>query len=118
MRSTSPYGRLITRPTSRIAARAPIVPNVMICATRSAPYLSTTYLMTSSRRLSMKSTSMSGIVYRSRFRNRSNGSRYAIGSTSVTPHEYSTRLPAADPRTVVRMPLRRAKLTKSWTIRK
>ena len=39
MRSTSPYEWPSTRPTSRIAARASIVPKVMICATWSWPYL-------------------------------------------------------------------------------
>ena len=41
-RSTSWYGKPITRPTSRMAARAAMVPKVMICATWSAPYFSTT----------------------------------------------------------------------------
>ncbi len=36
------YGRSITRPTSRITFRAASVPNVTICATRSAPYFSVT----------------------------------------------------------------------------
>ena len=35
---TWPNGRPSTRPTSRTAARACSLPNVMICATRSAPY--------------------------------------------------------------------------------
>ncbi len=39
MRSTSPYEWPRTRPTSRMAARASIVPNVMIWATWSWPYL-------------------------------------------------------------------------------
>ncbi len=51
----------------------PSVPKVMIWATRSAPYLWVTYSMTSSRRLSWKSMSMSGRVTRSGFRKRSNG---------------------------------------------
>ena len=42
MRSTTPYGMSRTRPASRIAARAAIVENVMICATRSRPYFSAT----------------------------------------------------------------------------
>src|SRR5258708_2480644 len=37
------------RPTSLIAARAPSVPNVMICATCSRPYFSVTYRITSPR---------------------------------------------------------------------
>ena len=40
--STTPYGTSSTRPASRTAARAAIVENVMICATRSAPYFSRT----------------------------------------------------------------------------
>src|SRR5580658_6065179 len=47
-RSTSGRGTLSTRPTSRIAARAAMVPNVMICATRSRPYFSCTYARTRS----------------------------------------------------------------------
>ena len=43
-----------------MAARASIVPKVMIWATWSEPYLRVTYEITSSRRLSSKSTSMSG----------------------------------------------------------
>ena len=38
-RSASAYGMSITRATSRTTARAFIVPNVMICATFSRPYL-------------------------------------------------------------------------------
>ena len=40
--STVPYGTSSTRPASRTAARATIVPKVMICATRSRPYFSAT----------------------------------------------------------------------------
>ena len=40
--STTPYGTSSTRPASRTAARAAIVPKVMICATRSRPYFSAT----------------------------------------------------------------------------
>ena len=39
MPSTKPYGRSSTRPTSRTAAFAAIVPNVAICDTLSVPYL-------------------------------------------------------------------------------
>ena len=39
IRSTSPYEWPSTRPTSRMAARASIVPKVMIWATWSWPYL-------------------------------------------------------------------------------
>ena len=42
IRSTTPYGISSTRPASRTAARAAIVPKVMICATRSRPYFSRT----------------------------------------------------------------------------
>ena len=65
----------MVRPTSRIAALAPRVPKVMIWATRSSPYFCVTYWITSSRRESAKSMSISGIVTRSGFRKRSNGSR-------------------------------------------
>ncbi len=41
-RFTSEIGISMTRPTSRTAARAFIVPNVMICATFSRPYFSVT----------------------------------------------------------------------------
>ena len=37
--SVSAYVRFMTRPTSRMAARAAMVPNVTICATWSLPYL-------------------------------------------------------------------------------
>ena len=40
--STTPYGISSTRPASRTAARAAIVPKVMIWATRSRPYFSET----------------------------------------------------------------------------
>ena len=77
----------MARPTSRMAAFAPSVPKVMICATRSSPYLRVTYSMTSSRRESWKSMSMSGIVTRSGLRKRSNGRPYSSGSTGVMPSE-------------------------------
>ena len=41
-RSTSAYDMSITRPTSRTTAFAFMVPNVMICATFSRPYLRVT----------------------------------------------------------------------------
>src|SRR3989304_2650327 len=50
----------ITRPTSRTTALAFIVPKVMIWATLSRPYLRVTYSITSPRRASQKSMSMSG----------------------------------------------------------
>ena len=73
-RSTSAYGMSITRPTSRTTAFAFIVPNVMICATFSRPYLRVTYSITSPRRRSQKSMSMSGSETRSGLRKRSNSS--------------------------------------------
>ena len=42
MRSTSPYEKPSTRPTSRMAARASMVPKVMIWATWSVPYFCVT----------------------------------------------------------------------------
>ena len=82
-RSASAYGMSITRPTSRTTARAFIVPNVMICATFSRPYFRVTYSMTSPRRRSQKSMSMSGSDTRSGLRKRSKIRSYSIGSTSV-----------------------------------
>ena len=72
-----------TRPTSRTTAFAFIVPKVMIWATFSRPYLRVTYSMTSPRRLSQKSMSMSGGLMRSSFRKRSKIRSYSIGSMSV-----------------------------------
>ena len=82
-RSASAYGMSMTRATSRTTARAFIVPNVMICATFSRPYLRVTYSMTSPRRRSQKSMSISGSDTRSGFRKRSKIRSYSIGSTSV-----------------------------------
>ena len=73
-RSTKPRSQLRTRPTSRMAARAPSVPKVMIWATWSRPYRLVTYSIISPRRSSAKSMSMSGICLRSTFRKRSKGS--------------------------------------------
>ena len=75
-----------------------MVPKVMIWATFSRPYLRVTYSMTSPRRRSQKSMSMSGSEIRSGFRNRSKMRSKSIGSTSVMRRQYATRLPAADPR--------------------
>jgi hypothetical protein len=61
-----------TRAASRVAARGNILPKVMICATRSAPYFSVTYRITRSRPRTEKSMSMSGIDTRSGLRKRSN----------------------------------------------
>ena len=81
--STSAKVHSRTRPTSLMTAFAFIVPNVMICATFSRPYLRVTYSMTSPRRRSQKSMSMSGSDTRSGFRNRSKIRSKSIGSTSV-----------------------------------
>ena len=61
MRSTSPKPMSSTRPTSLMAARAPRVPKVMICATCSRPYFSVTYWITSPRPRVQKSMSISGM---------------------------------------------------------
>ena len=82
-RSTSAYDMSIARPTSRTTAFAFIVPKVMICATFSRPYLRVTYSITSPRRRSQKSMSMSGSEMRSGFRKRSNSRSNCSGSTSV-----------------------------------
>ena len=81
--STSANGISSTRPTSRTTAFAFIVPNVMIWATFSRPYFRVTYSMTSPRRRSQKSMSMSGSDTRSGFRKRSKMRSKSIGSTSV-----------------------------------
>ena len=88
----------ITRPTSRTTAFAFMVPNVMICATLSRPYFFVTYSMTSPRRASQKSMSMSGGLMRSSLRKRSKMRSFSIGSMSVMRSAQATRLPAAEPR--------------------
>src|SRR3989338_1420866 len=60
MVSPSPYGCPKPRATSRTAARAIMVPKVPTCATLSSPYLPRTYSISSSRRLSAMSMSISG----------------------------------------------------------
>ena len=70
-RSPTEAGNPSTRAASRIPCFPLMVWNVMICATWSEPYFCATYRMTSSRRRSSKSMSMSGICLRSGFRNRS-----------------------------------------------
>ena len=70
-RSPTLAGNPSTRAASRIPCFPLIVWNVMICATWSAPYFAATYRITSSRRRSSKSMSMSGIWIRPGFRNRS-----------------------------------------------
>ncbi len=88
----------ITRPTSRTTAFAFMVPKVMIWATLSRPYFFVTYSMTSPRRASQKSMSMSGGLIRSSFRKRSKMRSFSIGSMSVMRRLQATRLPAAEPR--------------------
>ncbi len=96
--STSGIGTRSTRPASRSACLAPIVPKVIICATRSGPYRVTAYSITSSRRAGSKSQSISGSEMRSRFVQRSKGSPKRMGLTSVTPRTYNTSAPGAEPR--------------------
>ena len=86
-RSTSAYDMPSVRPTSRTAARAFNVPNVMIWATFSLPYLRVTYSITSPRRRSQKSMSMSGSDTRSGLRKRSKIRSNSSGSTSVMPRQ-------------------------------
>jgi hypothetical protein len=87
--------------------------------TRSRPYFSWTYLMTSSRRFMQKSTSKSGIETRSGFRNRSNSSLNSSGSMSVIRIANATSEPAPEPRPgPTGMPCSLAQLMKSQTIRK
>ena len=70
-RSPWPYSWPSTRAASRVAARGNILPKVMICATDSRPYFSTTYCITRSRPRTEKSMSISGIDTRSGLRKRS-----------------------------------------------
>ena len=79
MRSLSAKERSSTRDTSRTTAFAFIVPKVMICATFSRPYFWVTYSITSPRRFSQKSMSISGGLMRSSFRNRSKMRPFSIG---------------------------------------
>ena len=53
--------------------------------------------MTSPRLSIQKSISISGILIRSGFRNLSNNKLCLIGSISVIPSAYETKLPAAEP---------------------
>ncbi len=87
MRSTSGSGTSRTRPTSRMAARAAIVPKVMIWLTLSWPYLFVTYSIISCRRRAQKSMSMSGRLMRSGLRKRSNRRSYSMGSIWVMPRQ-------------------------------
>ena len=112
-------GKPSTRPASFSACFALIVPYVTICATRSSPYFSVTYWMTSPRRRSSKSTSKSGIETRSGLRKRSKMRPCCSGSRSVMPIAYAAIEPAPEPRPgPTRMPLRLAQLMKSATTRK
>src|SRR6185312_16413036 len=86
-----------TRPTSRSTARAWSLPKVMICATRSRPYFSWTWRMTSSRRSWQKSTSKSGIDTRSGLRKRSKMRPKRNGSISVMVSAQAATEPAPDP---------------------
>ena len=60
-----------------------MVPKVMIWATFSRPYFFVTYSITSPRRASQKSMSMSGGLMRSSFKKRSKMRSCAMGSMSV-----------------------------------
>ncbi len=121
LQSRSPIdaGNPSTLAASRIPCLPLIVWNVTICATWSDPYFWATYRITSSRRRSSKSMSMSGICLRSGFRNRSKISPYRSGSRSVIRSAYDTTLPAALPRPgPTRIPRSRANRIRSHTIRK
>ena len=84
----SASGMSSARATSRTAAFAFIVPNVMIWATFSRPYLRVTYSMTSPRRRSQKSMSMSG-------------QRYALGIQEALEDEVVLeRIDVGDPQAV------------------
>ena len=81
--SASPKLMSRARATSRTTAFAFIVPKVMIWATFSRPYFRVTYSMTSPRRASQKSMSMSGGLIRSSLRKRSKMRSNSMGSMSV-----------------------------------
>ena len=117
--SATEYAVPITRPTSRIACRASIVPNVTIWATLSLPYFLVTYSITSSRRSSAKSKSISGGVGRSGFMNLSNGILCSNGLIEVIRSAYADSDPATLPLPgPTLIPSFFAQLTKSWTIKK
>ena len=112
-------GKPSTRDASLRACLALIVPYVTIWQTRSSPYFSVTYRMTSPRRRSSKSTSTSGHDTRSGLRNRSKIRPCSSGSSSVMPIAYDAIDPAAEPRPgPTRMPCCLAQLMKSATTRK
>ncbi len=96
-----------------------IRPKVAIWATRSAPYFSVTYWMTSPRRWSSKSMSKSGIEGRSGLRNRSKKRPCSRGHRSVIFSAYAASEPAPEPRPgPTRMPLFFDHWMKSATTRK
>ena len=95
--SASAYVRLSALPTSLTAAFALSLPKVMIWETFSLPYFCLTYSITSPRLSIQKSISISGMLTRSGFRNRSKIKVYLVGSISVIFRQYETRLPAAEP---------------------
>lgn len=76
-------GKPRRREESLSACLALMVPYVTIWATRSSPYFSVTYRMTSPRRRSSKSTSKSGMDTRSGLRKRSKIRPCCSGSRSV-----------------------------------
>ena len=117
---TSASGTFSTRATSLMAFFVAIVPYVMICATLSWPYLSSTHSNTLPRPSSSKSVSISGSDIRSGLRKRSNSRSYFIGSILVMPRQYATTDPAADPRPgpTITPNSSRAELMKSCTMRK
>jgi len=86
IRSTSDKGISITRPTSRMAPFAPSVLKVIICETRSAPYLSEQYCSILYRWSSWISRSISGIEILSGFKKRSKINLNFNGSTGVIPN--------------------------------
>ena len=86
-RFDSARGSFSTRATSLMADLVAIVPYVMICATRSAPYFSVTQRKTSPLPSSSKSVSISGNEIRSGFKKRSNSKSYLIGSIFVIPKQ-------------------------------
>ena len=71
---------------------------VTMLATLSLPYFSLIYWTTSSLLMSIKSTSISGIVLRYGLRNLSNCKSFSIGSIWVISRRYETKHPAALPR--------------------
>ena len=82
---------------SLTACLAAKVPKVTIRATLFRPYLCIQYSITSSLLVSSKSTSISGIVILSGFKNRSKSKLYFKGSIVVIFRQYATKEPAALP---------------------